>query len=83
MIEDSPHAQGFMMVWLPAERLLVEADAYTPGPPGVAPSARPNPNHVNLLQNIDRMQLDVDRILPLHGRVVAIEDLRAAVAGRP
>src|SRR6185369_11602441 len=33
LMEGSGHAQGFMMVWLPRERILVEADAYTPAAP--------------------------------------------------
>lgn len=77
-IEGSPHAQGFMLVWLPRERLLVQADAYTPGAPGSAPPAQANPLHVNLVQNIQRLGFDVDRILPLHGRVVPYSELRTA-----
>jgi glyoxylase-like metal-dependent hydrolase (beta-lactamase superfamily II) len=77
-IEGNPHAQGFMLVWLPRERLLVQADAYTPGAPGSAPPAQANPLHVNLVQNIERLRLDVDRILPLHGRVVPYSELRTA-----
>jgi glyoxylase-like metal-dependent hydrolase (beta-lactamase superfamily II) len=68
MIDDSVHARGFMMVWLPKERLLVEADAYTPGPPNSPPPAVVNANNLNLASNIDRLKLNVDKILPLHGR---------------
>jgi glyoxylase-like metal-dependent hydrolase (beta-lactamase superfamily II) len=81
MIEDSVHAQGFMLAWLPRERLLVEADAFTPGPPGAPAPAQPNGNNVNMLANVERLRLDVDRILPLHGRVVPMAELRTA-AGR-
>lgn len=80
-IDGSPHAQGFMMAWLPRERLLIEADAYTPGAPNTPPPARPNALHVNLVDNIQRLRMDVDRILPLHGRVVPYAELRTA-AGR-
>jgi glyoxylase-like metal-dependent hydrolase (beta-lactamase superfamily II) len=72
-----------MMVWLPRERLLIEADAYTPGAPGGAPPAQPNGNNVNLVQNIDKLRLNVDRILPLHGRVVPLSELLAAVGRKP
>lgn len=78
-IEGSVHAQGFLMIHLPAERLLIEADAYTPGAPGAAPPAVPNANHVNLVANIERLQLGVDRLLPLHGRVVPMSELLAAI----
>jgi glyoxylase-like metal-dependent hydrolase (beta-lactamase superfamily II) len=82
LIEDSIHAQGFIMVWLPRERLLVEADAFTPGAPNSPPPAVPNANNVNLMANIERLRLDVDRILPLHGRVVPLAELRTAVGRR-
>ena len=78
-MQGSVHAQGFMMVWLPKERLLIQADAYTPGPPNSAPPPVPNANHVNLVQNIERLGLNVDRILPLHSRVVPMGELLAAI----
>jgi len=82
-IADSNHAHNFLMVYLPAEKLLIEADAFTPGPPGAAPPAMPNPNNLNLVDNIERLKLDVDRILPLHGRVVPVADLYAATGRKP
>jgi hypothetical protein len=72
-----------MMVWLPKERLLIEADAYTPGAAGSAPPTPPNANNLNLVQNIERLKLDVDRILPLHGRVVPVAELHTAVGKKP
>ena len=81
-MQGSVHAQGFNLVWLPAERLLIQADAYTPGPPGSPPPPAPNANHVNLVQNIERLALDVDRILPLHSRVVPMSELLAAIGRR-
>jgi len=83
LVEDSVHAQGFMMVWLPKERLLIQADAFTPAAPNALSRAEPDANHLNLLANIERLQLDVDRILPLHGRVVPMAQLRAATARKP
>jgi glyoxylase-like metal-dependent hydrolase (beta-lactamase superfamily II) len=77
-IQGSPHAEGFMMAWLPRERLLVEADAYTPAAPNTPAPAQPNALHVNLVQNVQRLGWDVDRILPLHGRIVPFSELRTA-----
>ena len=82
-IEGSVHAQGFLMVYLPKERLLIQADAYTPAAPKAAPPTKPNDNHVNLVQNIERLKLDVDRILPLHGRIVPLGELYAAIGRKP
>jgi glyoxylase-like metal-dependent hydrolase (beta-lactamase superfamily II) len=78
-IEDSVHAQGFLMVHLPKEKILIEADAYTPGAPNTPPPAVPNALHVNLVQNIERLKLGIDQILPLHGRVVPLSELYTAV----
>ncbi len=78
-IADSVHAQGFNMVYLPAEKILVEADAYTPGPPNAPPPAVRNDNHVNLAGNIGRLRLDVQRILPLHGRMTSMTELNQMI----
>ena len=71
------------MVYLPKEKLLIEADAYTPGAPNTPPPATPNANNVNLIDNIERLKLEVDRILPLHGRVVPLAELYAAAQRNP
>jgi glyoxylase-like metal-dependent hydrolase (beta-lactamase superfamily II) len=81
-IGNSIHTDTFLMVYLPKERLLIEADAYTPIAPNAKPPATPNANNVNLIENIERLKLAVDQILPLHGRVVPLSELYAT-AGRP
>ena len=74
-IDDSHHSDAMLMLHLPKERLLIEADAYTPLAPNAPPPAQPNPNNTNLVDNLDRLNLPIDRILPLHGRVVPLADL--------
>ena len=54
-----------------------------PGPPNAPPPAQPNPNDTNLVDNLARLKLPVDRILPLHGRVVPVTELYAAVGQSP
>ena len=78
-IEGSLHAQGFMMVYLPREKILIEADAYTPGPPNTPTPARLNDLNLNLVQNMERLKLQVEQILPLHGRMVTVTELYTAV----
>ena len=78
-IEDSLHAQGFLMVYLPREKILIEADAFTPGAPNTPAPAVPNALNVNLVQNMERLKLDVAQILPLHGRMVPVAELYTAV----
>lgn len=77
-IKDSIHADTFLMAYLPKEKLLIEADAFTPGAP---PATPPNANNVNLVENIARLKLQVERILPLHGRIVPAAELYR-VAGK-
>jgi hypothetical protein len=82
-IGDSIHTDTFLMVWLPKERLLVQADAYTPLPPGAKPPSPPNANNVNLVENIERLKLPVERILPIHGRIVPLEELYTTASRTP
>ena len=77
------HSDMFLMVYLPKEKLLIEADAYTPLAPNAKPPATPNANNVNLIENIERQKLAVDRILPLHGRVVPAADLYSTASAKP
>jgi hypothetical protein len=44
----------------------------------VATTVPPAPFAANLVENIDRLGLEVERIVPIHGRVFPISDLRAA-----
>jgi glyoxylase-like metal-dependent hydrolase (beta-lactamase superfamily II) len=74
------HNDAFVMVYLPAERILIEADAWTPGAANAPPPATPNPFAVNLYDNVQRLKLDVRGIAALHGpRVATLADLRAAI----
>jgi glyoxylase-like metal-dependent hydrolase (beta-lactamase superfamily II) len=82
-ITGSGHNDGFAMVYLPAEGILIEADAYTPAAANAPPPAQPNPFSVNLYDNIMRRKLNVRQIAALHGpRVATLADLRSAI-GRP
>ena len=76
LIQGTTHDDGIIMAYLPKEKLLVEADVYTPAPPNTAPPATPNPNQVALHDNIERLKLSADQILPLHGRKVGMAEFR-------
>jgi glyoxylase-like metal-dependent hydrolase (beta-lactamase superfamily II) len=79
LIQDNTHCEGLIMAYLPQEKLLIEADAYSPAPPNTPPPAPANPFSVNLVENIERLKLAVDQILPLHGRVVPLAELLKAI----
>jgi len=78
-IQGSGHNDVFAMVYLPKDHVLVEADAWTPTPPGAKPPAVVNPLWVNLYENVTRLGFDVTRVAPLHGAVQDFAVLRAAV----
>ena len=79
----NPHHDGIIMAYLRKEKLLIEADVYTPLAPGAEPPKVPNPQAVNLEANVRRLGLDVDRIVSVHGRVVPYGDLLAAIGKKP
>jgi glyoxylase-like metal-dependent hydrolase (beta-lactamase superfamily II) len=78
-IRNFSHDDTVLMAYLPAEKILIQTDAYNP-PPADAP--RPpaiSPLFMTLYDNIQRLKLDVVQIAPGHGRLVTFTDLRAAV----
>ena len=97
-IANNPHDDGFAMVYLPTEKILIEADAFTPasdappqpsgGTPPAAPGPGPpapsalNPSTVNLYENIQRLKLDVRQIAALHGPRLATMDDLTRAVGR-
>jgi hypothetical protein len=73
------HHDGMIMAYLPKERVLLEADAYNPQPATAAPPNPPSPYTLSLAENIQRLKLNVDRIVPVHypadNRVVTLAEL--------
>jgi glyoxylase-like metal-dependent hydrolase (beta-lactamase superfamily II) len=68
------HDDGLLMIYLPKEKLLVEADAYTPLALNAPPPMPASPFTINLSDNIARLGLSVDGLLPLHGRMVPLAE---------
>lgn len=61
------HNDGMLLVYLPKEKVLLEADGFNPPaqtltrtPPSI------NPQTVNMEANVERLKLDVERIIPVH-----------------
>ena len=78
-IAGSGHSDDLALVYLPKEKLVVEADAYTPAAVGAPAPKTPNPFSVNLYETIQKLGLDVERIAGLHGRVARLDELRTAI----
>ncbi|WP_246206819.1 MBL fold metallo-hydrolase [Methylocystis heyeri] len=77
------HSDDLGVIYLPAEKVLIEADAFTPLAADAPLPKSPNPYSVNLLENIGKLKLDVKQIAALHGpRVTTLDDLRSAI-GQP
>jgi len=62
------HSADMLMAYLPKEKILVNADLYSPPQPGAQPSA-PTPSIRTLHQNMVKLKLDVVQHVPIHGRV--------------
>jgi hypothetical protein len=79
-VEGDNQKAGMMMVYLPKEKILVEADDFTPAAPN-SPAAGPRAygyTVINLYQYVQRLKLDVSTIAPLHGFVVPFSELQKA-----
>ena len=77
----SPHASEMIVVYLPKEKILVEADMLDLDIPDNGIAAGGNDTR-DLLERIERWGLQVDQIVPAHGRLGTMDDLRKAVARR-
>lgn len=81
------HNDGMLIAYLPKDKIVIEADLYNPPAAANAPAANaqtPNPVNpftVSLVENLDRLKLDYDKILCLHGRLATKAELLKA-AGR-
>lgn len=60
------HHDGMVVAYLPKEKVLFEADAFNPQAATATPPSPPNPNTVSLYENIQRLHLDVQRVIPVH-----------------
>jgi glyoxylase-like metal-dependent hydrolase (beta-lactamase superfamily II) len=74
------HNGAILFGYLPKEKILIEADDFTPpapNGPGLVPLAATF--STGLYDNIQRLKLDVVTIAPLHGRVVPFAELPKAI----
>ena len=80
------HHDGMLVAYLPKEKVLVEADGYNPPAANTTPPVPASPFTLSLLDNIQRLKLDVQRIVPIHlpadNRPITMAELTRWV-GRP
>lgn len=76
------HNSNMLMTYLPTEKILVNADLYSPPAAGAPAPAAPNANMLTLHQNIQRLRLDVAQHAPIHGRA-GTHDEFLKIVGKP
>ncbi len=81
------HHPGLIFAYLPKQKILFAGDGYNANVPANSPTPNPvGPYAVNLLENIRRLNLDIQRIISIHmppdDRVVTLQELLRAV-GQP
>jgi len=81
LMREQLHTEGLLMVYVPKEKVLIQADAYIPRP-GAPPLPAPSPHTISLVDNVSRLKLNVERVYHIHGGSSPYSELRAA-AGRP
>ena len=78
LMKGQPHSEGMLMVYVPKEKLLIQADAFVPRP-GAPPLPAPSPITINFVDNVNRLGLDVQRVAHIHGGTSAYSDVLATV----
>lgn len=78
-VRGNPHNDAIVMAYLPKERILIEVDLFAPTT-GNAPLAPiPRSFAMNLYDNVQRLKLDVDKVVPLHGRIATWTEFLTAI----
>ena len=83
VIKGLPHADGLVVGYLPKEKILVYADMFNlPNPLGSVPDP-PVVGSGVFADNIDRLKLDVERIMSVHSlnpdRMTTVAELKASL----
>ena len=73
------HHDGMIVAYFPKEKVLLEADGYNPQAANATPPNPVSPYTKSLYENVQRLKLDVQRVVPVHypadNRVITIADL--------
>lgn len=83
-VQNSMHADDMLMIYLPKQKILIEADEFNvPAQVATQPPATVNNYQTNLMANIERLKLDVNRIIPIHlpndNRAVSFSELKMSI----
>jgi len=78
----SSHNEFFLVAYLPTERMLINADLYTPPAPGAPLPANPSQGVVALGHIIRQNNLNVAQHVPLHGQPGTHEQFTRILGGK-
>ena len=79
-VQGLAHNANMLMIYLPKDKILINADLYSPPAPNAQPPAV-NASMATFKQNIQRLKLDVAQHVPIHGIVGNNVDFER-IAGR-
>ena len=78
-VQPLAHVEGMLVAYLPDERLLIEADLYDSPAAGQPRSQEATDANRSLYRHVQRLGLDVETIVPIHGQPTPWSDLAALV----
>ena len=79
-VKDQLHATDMMIVFLPNEGILIQADLFEPPPAGATPA--PTERNMALLRTIQRVSIKPTRMVSIHSGEVPIADFLRVVGQR-
>ena len=66
-VQGLAHAKGMLIAYLPKEKIVIEADLFTPPAPNAPLPTTITPSNRTFYNNVQRLNLDVTTIAPIHG----------------
>jgi len=79
-IGPNPHANEILVVYLPKEKILFQADMLNAAANGTIPIAQ-DPT-ISFSEKLQQLGLNVEKIYAVHGRSVTPEELRTSIEKR-
>ena len=78
-VQGLDHNANMLLPYLPQEKIVVNADLYSPPTPNAPAPATPSANSLVFYENIKRLKLEVAQIAPIHGRVGTMDEFLKVV----
>lgn len=76
------HNAGLLIGYLPQEKIMMVADAYSGRGFRKSPAKNVIPYQTNLWENLKRLKLDIETVLPIHGKKSNMQQVRFAAGAQ-